>query len=307
MLKLPKEHLSVSQINLWESDPIAYQKKYFIGIEDAPSPFLEFGKQFAKDIEDYSKLFSSKEITPERDFNFPPNFLEITLLYPHVEYKLEHDFGDFKMLGFIDNMSKDYELVVDFKTGTAPWSTERLQNSLQMQTYSLILWKQFGVIPTSVISYWKTKLRGKTLSWTGEHESYMYVFDLKELEDTETRIRKAAKEISEAYERYQNSVIGERMFKYAEITKELKELESKKELIKNDLIDLLKDNKMAFDVHGSIVSYSTYQRKSYTFNKFITDKEYEIEQMKKQMIADGLAEEHSKTVTLILVKDEREQ
>lgn len=299
MLKLPKEHLSVSQINLWESDPIAYQKKYFIGIEDAPSPFLEFGKQFAKDIEDYAAGV-------QRDFNFPIGFLDMTLIYPHVEYKLEHDFGEFKMLGFIDNMSKDYELVVDFKTGTAPWSTERLQNSLQMQTYSLILWKQFGVIPTSVISYWKTKLRGKTLSWAGEHESYMYVFDLKELEDTEVRIRKAAKEISEAYERYQNSVIGERMFKYAEITKELKELESKKELIKNDLIDLLKDNKMAFDVHGSIVSYSTYQRKSYTFNKFITDKEYEIEQMKKQMITDGLAEEHSKTVTLILVKDERE-
>ncbi len=54
MLKLPKEHLSVSQINLWESDPIAYQKKYFIGIPDPPSPFLEFGKQFAKDIEDYA-------------------------------------------------------------------------------------------------------------------------------------------------------------------------------------------------------------------------------------------------------------
>lgn len=300
MRKLPKEHLSVSQINLWESDPIAYQKKYFIGIPDPPSPFLEFGKQFAKDIEDYAAGV-------QRDYNFPEGFLDMTLIYPHVEYKLEHDFGDFKMLGFIDNMSKDYELVVDFKTGTQNWSTERLQQSLQMQTYSLILWKQFGVIPTSVISYWKTKLKGKTLSWTGEHESYMYVFDLKELEDTEARIRKAAKEISEAYERYQNSVIGERMFKYAEITKELKELETKKELIKNDLIDLLKDNKMAFDVHGSIVSYSTYQRKSYTFNKFITDKEYEIEQMKKQMIADGLAEEHSKTVTLILIKDEREQ
>jgi CRISPR/Cas system-associated endoribonuclease Cas2 len=49
------------------------------------------------------------------------------------------------------------------------------------------------------------------LSWAGEHESYMYVFDLKELEDTEARIRKAAKEISEAYERYQDSsYIGEK-------------------------------------------------------------------------------------------------
>ena len=304
MLKLPKEHLSVSQINLWESDPIAYQKKYFIGIPDPPSPFLEFGKQFAKDIEDYSKLFSSKEITPERDFNFPPNFLEITLLYPHVEYKLEHDFGDFKMLGYIDNMSKDYELVVDFKTGTAPWSTQRLQQSLQMQTYSLILWYKFGVMPTSVISYWKTKLRGKTLSWAGEHESFMYVFNTEELTAAEARIRKAAKEISEAYERYQNSAIGERMFKYAEITKELKELEKKKELIKNDLSDLLKDNKMAMDVHGALVSYSTYQRKSYTYSKNIINKEYEIEAMKKEEINTGVAEEHSKTVTLILVKDE---
>jgi hypothetical protein len=297
MLKLPKEHLSVSQINLWESDPIAYQKKYFIGIPDPPSPFLEFGKQFAKDIEDYTAGV-------QRDFNFPEGFLDKTLIYPHVEYKLEYDFGDFKMLGFIDNMSKDYELVIDFKTGTAPWSTQRLQESLQMQTYSLILWYKFGVIPTSIISYWKTKLRGKTLSWAGEHESFMYVFNLPELAATDARIRRVAKEISEAYERYQNSAIGERFFKYAEITKELKELETKKELIKSDLIDLLKDNKMAMDVHGSLVSYSTYQRKSYSFSKNIIDKEYEIEQMKREEINSGVAEEKTKTVTLILVKDE---
>jgi hypothetical protein len=69
MLKLPKEHLSVSQINLWESDPIAYQKKYFIGIPDPPSPFLEFGKQFATDIEDYAAGV-------DRKYNFPDGFLE---------------------------------------------------------------------------------------------------------------------------------------------------------------------------------------------------------------------------------------
>lgn len=297
MLKLPKEHLSVSQINLWESDPIAYQKKYFIGIPDPPSPFLEFGKQFAKDIEDYAAGV-------QRDFNFPEGFLDKTLIYPHVEYKLEHDFGDFKMLGFIDNMSKDYELVIDFKTGTAPWSTQRLQESLQMQTYSLILWYKFGVIPTSIISYWKTKLKGKTLSWTGEHESFMYVFNTEELTATEARIRKAAKEISEAYERYQDSYIGELMAKYAEITKELKELEYKKDTLKDTLTLLLKDNKIAMDVHGCLVSYSTYKRKSYTYSKYIVNKEYEIEQMKKEEINTGIAEEKTKTVTLILVKDE---
>jgi RecB family exonuclease len=99
----------------------------------------------------------------QRDFNFPVGFLDMTLIYPHVEYKLEHDFGDFKMLGFIDNMSKDYELVVDFKTGTAPWSTERLQQSLQMQTYSLILWKQFGVMPTSVYQLLENKIKRQNI------------------------------------------------------------------------------------------------------------------------------------------------
>jgi hypothetical protein len=132
----------------------------------------------------------------------------------------------------------------------------------------------------------------------------MYVFNTEELTATEARIRRVAKEISEAYERYQDSVIGEKMFKYAEITKELKELEGKKESIKADLIDLLQDNKMAMDVHGSLVSYSTYQRKSYSFSKNIIDKEYEIEQMKREEINTGIAEEKTKTVTLILVKDE---
>jgi hypothetical protein len=94
------------------------------------------------------------------------------------------------------------------------------------------------------------------------------------------------------------------MFKYAEITKELKELEGKKELIKADLIHILKDNKMAMDVHGALVSYTTYQRKSYTYSKNIANKEYDIEQMKKEEINTGIAEEHSKTVTLILVKNE---
>jgi hypothetical protein len=68
---------------------------------------------FAKDIEDYAAGV-------QRNFNFPEGFLDMTLIYPHVEYKLEHDFGDFKMLGYIDNMSKDYELVVDFKQALRP-------------------------------------------------------------------------------------------------------------------------------------------------------------------------------------------
>ena len=94
------------------------------------------------------------------------------------------------------------------------------------------------------------------------------------------------------------------MARYAEITKELKDLEYRKDKNKDQLTLLLKNNKMAMDVHGALVSYSTYQRKSYTYSKNIVNKEYEIEAMKKEEINTGVAQEHSKTVTLILVKDE---
>ena len=95
------------------------------------------------------------------------------------------------------------------------------------------------------------------------------------------------------------------MAKYAEVVMDLKELEAKKELIKIDLIKLLENNKIAIDVHGSIVTYSNYQRKYYKFSDNIIKKEYEIEAMKKEEINTGVAEEQNKIVTLILVKDER--
>ncbi len=141
MFKLPRPHLSISQINLWESDPSAYMKRYFLNIPDAPSPMMEFGKQFASDIEDYCK-------GEKREFNFPNNFLNDILLYPNVEHKLEYDFGDFKFLGYIDNASEKFEIIRDFKTGTAAWTQDRLENSLQMQAYSYVIFQQYGIIPT---------------------------------------------------------------------------------------------------------------------------------------------------------------
>ncbi len=40
------------------------------------------------------------------------------------------------------------------------------------------------------------------------------------------------------------------------------------------------------DVHGALVSYSTYQKKSYTYSKNIVNKEYEIEAMKKEEVEE---------------------
>jgi hypothetical protein len=298
MLTLPKEHISVSQVQLWEQDPIAYQKKYFIGIPDKPSPFMDFGKQFATDIEDYRNGV-------QRDFNFPNQFLETTHIYPYVEYKLEHDFTTFKFLGFIDNMSEDYEIVVDFKTGTAPWTQARLEESLQMQIYSTIIFYQFQVLPTCFINYWQTRLKGKEVLWTNVNEIYRHTFDFKDLAAAEMRVRRAATEISEAYDKYLNSDLNKLFQRYTECVELEKVLVSEKDTIKNIISSILKDEKLALKVNEKLITYSTYQRKSYQFSENIQNKESELKNLQLQEISSGEAVEETKTVTLINVRDER--
>jgi hypothetical protein len=141
-------------------------KRYFLNIPDAPSPMMEFGKQFASDIEDYCK-------GEKREFNFPNNFLNDILIYPHVEHKLEYDFGDFKFIGYIDNASENFEIIRDFKTGTAAWTQDRLENSLQMQAYSYVIFQQYT-----------KKFNDKILSYsTYEKKSYTHSPELQEREE----------------------------------------------------------------------------------------------------------------------------
>lgn len=296
MLKLPRPHLSISQINLWETDPSAYMKRYFLNIPDAPSPMMEFGKQFASDVEDYVNGI-------QRDFNFPPNFLENILIYPHVEYKLEHDFGDFKFIGFIDNASESFEIIRDFKTGTAAWTKDRLENSLQMKAYSLILFKQKGIIPTCFIDYYKTKIKGKGMQWTDVHETYQHTFTMQDLAKTEMRITKAAEEIAEAYELHCSEEISTLISKYVEADTLLKVITDDRDKLRKKIEEQLQNSRYMVQVNDKVLSYSTYQKKSYIHSQEIVDREEQLAAQKKQEILYGVATEETKTVTLLTVKE----
>jgi hypothetical protein len=303
MLTLPRPHLSISQINLWESDPSAYMKRYFLNIPDEPSPMMEFGKQFASDIEDYCKMSEANQIITETDFNFPPNFLNNILLYPRVEYKLEHDFGDFKFIGFIDNASQNFEIIRDFKTGTAAWTQDRLENSLQMKAYSLILFKQKSIIPTCFIDYYKTKIKGKEIVWTDIHETYQHTFSMVDLIETDSRIRKAAEEISEAYELHCNEELESLMKKYIDWDMLIKDWTIKRDDLRKQIEQQLQNSRYMVQVDNKVLSYSTYQKKSYTYSPEIQKREEELVEHKKQEVIYGVATEETKTVTLLTVKD----
>jgi hypothetical protein len=278
-------------------------KRYFLNITDDPSPMMEFGKQFASDIEDYCKMSESNQIITETDFNFPPNFLNNILLYPHVEYKLEHDFGDFKFIGYIDNASQNFEIIRDFKTGTAAWTQNRLENSLQMKAYSLILFKQKSIIPTCFIDYYKTRIKGKSMEWTDVHETYQHTFSMVDLIETDSRIRKAAEEIAEAYELHCNQDLSALITKYVECDIVVKGWTIERDNLRNKIEQQLQNSRYMVQVDDKILSYSTYQKKSYTYSPEIQNREEELLEHKKQEVIYGVATEETKTVTLLTVKN----
>jgi hypothetical protein len=278
-------------------------KRYFLNIPDEPSPMMEFGKQFASDIEDYCKMSEANQIITETDFNFPPNFLNNILLYPRVEYKLEHDFGDFKFIGFIDNASQNFEIIRDFKTGTAAWTQDRLENSLQMKAYSLILFKQKSIIPTCFIDYYKTKIKGKEMVWTDVHETYQHTFSMVDLIETDSRIRKAAEEIAEAYELHCNEDLEPLIFNYIECDNGVKWLTEKRDKYRKEIEKQLQNSRYMVQVDNKVLSYSTYEKKSYIHSPELQEREEQLAAQKKQEILYGVATEETKTITLLTVKD----
>jgi hypothetical protein len=271
-------------------------KRYFLNIPDAPSPMMEFGKQFASDIEDYCK-------GEKRDFNFPNNFLNDILIYPHVEHKLEYDFGDFKFLGYIDNASENFEIIRDFKTGTAAWTQDRLENSLQMQAYSYVIFQQYGIIPTCFIDYYKTRIKGKSMEWTDVHETYQHTFNMQDLAKVALRIRKAAEEIAEAYELHCNEELESLMKKYIDWDMLIKDWTIKRDDLRKQIEQQLQNSRYMVQVDNKVLSYSTYQKKSYIHSQELQEREEQLAAQKKQEILYGVATEETKTVTLLTVKD----
>jgi hypothetical protein len=220
-----------------------------------------------------------------------------------VEYKLEHDFGDFKFIGFIDNASQNFEIIRDFKTGTAAWTQDRLENSLQMKAYSLILFKQKSIIPTCFIDYYKTKIKGKEIVWTDIHETYQHTFSMVDLIETDSRIRKAAEEIAEAYELHCNEDLEPLIFNYIECDNGVKWLTEKRDKYRKEIEKQLQNSRYMVQVDNKVLSYSTYEKKSYIHSPELQEREEQLAAQKKQEILYGVATEETKTITLLTVKD----
>jgi hypothetical protein len=172
-----------------------------------------------------------------------------------------------------------------------------------MKAYSLILFKQKSIIPTCFIDYYKTKIKGKEMVWTDVHETYQHTFSMVDLIETDSRIRKAAEQISEAYELHCNEELESLMKKYIDWDMLIKDWTIKRDDLRKQIEQQLQNSRYMVQVDNKVLSYSTYQKKSYTYSPEIQKREEELVEHKKQEVIYGVATEETKTITLLTVKD----
>jgi hypothetical protein len=141
------------------------------------------------------------------------------------------------------------------------------------------------------------------MEWTDVHETYQHTFTMQDLAKTEIRIRKAAEEIAEAYELHCNEELSAIISCYVEYDNSVKSFTEKRDNYRKQIEQQLQNSRYMVQVDNKVLSYSTYQKKSYIHSSELQEREEQLAAQKKQEILYGVATEETKTITLLTVKD----
>lgn len=212
MIDLPskingKPKISYSQANLFMGKTCfnlgavpgmyEYFQKYFLRKKFPDEMgWGEFGRNVEDAIEtqDFSK-FSEKEA----------KILKRVKPLPIFQKELVVDFGDFVVQGFLDNCTEDMTEVIDFKTASENSVKQYYGKEYkQLLLYSLLIWKQTGVIPKNVkviaILRDGNPYKGEELKVADKPPRHIPIeFEKKDLEDIEVWLYNAVSGISEYY------------------------------------------------------------------------------------------------------------
>lgn len=166
---LPREHISVSQINQYLRCPAQYYFKYVQGMADRPNVAMTFGKSFHKAVEhyfrgkmDYGQEASLSEVQdifattinhskdvewgedkPDAVKDEGAKALELymaevapTIQPKFIEQEVRVPFDGYELLGYIDLIDQD-NTIIDTKTTKKTPSAGMLTNGLQLSAYTM--------------------------------------------------------------------------------------------------------------------------------------------------------------------------
>lgn len=180
------------------SNPERFRREYFESGHKLDTKFLRFGKGIAKMIEEGTH----KELLPD---------LEV---YECPEYEMRVEICGVPMLAYIDSYDPKNNVFREYKTGKHPWNQAKVQKHDQLTLYATMLKHITGKMPEYCDLDWIETKEGKTevedfwrtgedvINVTGRIVTFRREFDEREIERMEEIIKKAAEEISEAYQEF---------------------------------------------------------------------------------------------------------
>lgn len=190
---LPRNYLSNSAMDLWNTDKKKFVKRYFEGIDDDGSEYTRFGSKIHKMIEEglYKKL------------------LPKLVVYPVQESSTTCSVGGVPVLIKMDTYHPDKNVFRDYKTSMKAWDLVKVQKHDQLVFYATALAELTGKIPPYAHIDWIETVREKKtkmglhnegeLAVTGKVVSFKRVFEEGEIVRMRKLILKSALEISQAY------------------------------------------------------------------------------------------------------------
>lgn len=202
-IRLPRPHLSWSQIDLWNHSRNEYIQRYFYGKESFTNDAMVYGKKFAEALE-----------TGETDGDEVMKLATIAIpRYTISEYRLQAtlktDGGDIPLLGFIDTAyDPPSDGIREYKTGKVPWSQKRVDKHGQLTLYALMIYLNEKKLPRSMHLDWlETEERDGEISVTGNIRSFETSRAYGDIIEMTTIIKRTAAEITAAYNDIMQSIL----------------------------------------------------------------------------------------------------
>lgn len=292
-----KDHISYSQINAFYNYRQDFINTYVLKLEFKPNDYVTFGQNFSKVIDDYVKTGSYTKLSNANYLGIIAqieNTFDIHSGNTEVFFQTQVTGIDVPFLGYIDWLSDDKSLLLDFKTGKV-WSEQDMLESKQLLLYAGWVYTTTGRIPeVGIVNLPCTHYAGLVgLQFTGDVIYRTYKPTQKCIEEAIQWLRQGYKDATNYLEQnYSNKSAfkDELIKKYIRAKAKLEEYKSLEEEYRKALTDLFLETQIdrydAYEGH----KFALQNRVSYKYSEAVEQLEEQLKNLKKHEVEKGIAQ-----------------
>ena len=192
-IHLPKPHFSWSQLNMWETSPKQYEKRYIFGEQIPINNAMRFGKTVSEALE-----------TEQTDDPVMQALIDLAPKFNKAEHEIRvvHKMinGNVELFGIVDSFNTKTKHFREYKTGKNGWTQAMVDKFGQITFYNYMLYLQHGKIPEKCYLDWfETEHDYGQVKLTGRIETFETSRNMLQILEMGARISKAVKNISKLY------------------------------------------------------------------------------------------------------------